>query len=54
MIIKQEKDDNGNITYEEYDSGYKEYNTYSKNNKLIRSEQHYPNGLVEVENYSVD
>ena len=54
MVVLQEKDKNGNIIDEEHDSGYKEYNTYSDTNKLIRSEQHYPHGQVEIEKYSVD
>lgn len=52
MVTKQIKDSKGNITYEEHDDGYKEYNTYNENNKLIRSEQHYTNGIVEVETFN--
>lgn len=53
MITKQIKDSNGNIVYEEHDDGYTEQNTY-RNNKLIRSEQHYANGIIEIEHFSDD
>lgn len=53
MITKQIKDSNGNIVYEEHDDGYVEENIY-RNNKLIRSEQHYANGIIEIEHFSDD
>ena len=51
MITKQIKDSNGNVVYEEHDDGYVEENTY-QDDKLIRSEQHYSNGIIEVEHFS--
>lgn len=50
MIINREYDKDGNIIYEEYDTGYKEYNTYYKG-VLIRQECRYPNGMVEIDHY---
>ena len=52
-IIRQEKDSDGNVIYEQHDDGYYEYNTY-ENGRCIRSECHYSNGLVEVEQYKKD
>lgn len=46
-----ETDKNGNVIYERHPDGYEEYNTYNENNKLIRSEQRYSNGRIEVENF---
>jgi chaperonin GroEL (HSP60 family) len=51
MITEQLKDENGNVRYEEHDDGYREYDQYDSD-KLIRSEQHYPNGIVEVEHFA--
>lgn len=51
-ILQQIIDENGNVIYEEHDSGYFERNQYNENGKLIRSEQHYPNGIVEIEHFS--
>ena len=51
MIVKQTLDSKGNVVYEEHDDGYREYNTYDDSGHLIRSEQHYRNGLVEVEQW---
>lgn len=52
MIIKLEKDIDGNVIYEEHDDGFYERNTY-KNGKLIRCETHYSNGMKEIEHYNV-
>lgn len=51
MIKTIKKDKNNNIIYESHMDGYEEFNTYNENNKLIRSECHYSNGLVEIEHY---
>ena len=51
MIVKQTLDSKGNVVYEEHEDGYYEYNTYDESGNLIRSEQHYVNGLVEVEQW---
>lgn len=45
-----DKDNNGNITCEEYSDGFKESNTYD-NNKLISCRTTYPNGVTEFELY---
>ena len=50
MVIALERDKDGNIIYEEYDTGYKEYNTYYKG-VLIRQECRYTNGMVEIDHY---
>ena len=52
MVIETKKDENGNIIYEKHDDGYYENNTYNDNGKLIRSESHYSNGIVEIEKYA--
>ena len=46
-----DKDNNGNITCEEYSDGFKESNTYD-NNKLTSCRTTYPNGVTEFELYS--
>lgn len=51
MVSEQITDSNGNVVYESHDDGYVEINKYD-GDKLIRSEQHYSNGLVEVEHFS--
>ena len=51
MVIDQRLDSRGNVVFEEHDDGFIEYNEYSINNTLVRSECHYPNGLVETEQY---
>lgn len=51
MIIDVQRDSDGNIIYEEHDTGYFEINTY-KDGKLIRTESHYPKGQIEVEQYN--
>lgn len=45
-------DENDNLIYEEDDDGYRERNTYNENNKLVRCEVRYPNGIVEVEHFN--
>lgn len=50
-VLKEEYDSNGNvIVFETYD-GHKEYNSYDKDGKLIKSDITYPNGIREVEYY---
>lgn len=51
-VIQQIKDENGNIVYEEHDTGYKEWNKYNAKGKLIESRQQYPNGLIETERFN--
>lgn len=51
MIIKQTLNSRGDILYEEHSDGYYEINTYDLCGCLIRSEQHYANGIVEVEQW---
>lgn len=53
MDDEEQIDENGNIIFARY-GDYYERNTYNKNNKLIRSEQHYGNGIVEVEQFYDD
>lgn len=51
MITDQRYDEDNNLVYEEHEDGYIERNTYDDNNHLVRSEQRYANGIIEVENY---
>ena len=46
------RDENDNVVYRKDKDGYWERNTYDTNGKLIRSEQHYTNGVVETEQYA--
>ena len=46
------KDKNGNIIYQEYPDGSYERNMYNENNKLIKNEFHYANGIVETQQYN--
>ena len=38
----------------ERSDGYFEFNTYNEYNKLIKSEVHYSNGIIETEQYHDD
>jgi len=53
MIIKQIKDEYGNLLYEEHDDGYIETNEYYEGtHKLKKSVSKYKNGIIETSFYS--
>lgn len=52
MVIRLERDKDGNITYEEHDDGFYEISTYEEN-QLVRQETHYSNGIVDIDHYNV-